>query len=481
MNNNKLNNFSDLRKLFNVFPPDIQQILEDHKNKGEVLEVILDLGKRAEARFLGKTEYISKRNISWQDLDYTVRRVGKFNDDNRAGIEKTLHRISCICNREGLIVGLTCRVGRSISGPISLIRDYLQEEKSFLILGKPGVGKTTIIREMARVLSDELQKRVVIIDTSNEIAGASNIPHSSLGRARRMQVKKSKLQHDIMLEAVENHMPQVIIIDEISTELEVLAARTIAERGVQLIGTVHGTTLKNLVQNPILVELIGGLQYVTLSDDEAKRRDSQKSILERKTNSSFEIAIEILERHFWTIHSDVEKSMDLILKNKENFQQIRNRKFVNHLLIQMGEGLFPIYQNKKFEILKKTWNPNFSLNFSNFLPLTEDQNWYLAKENLNFIVKQKIVNQKKIKIYCYGFSPNYFEIINLSNFVNYSLTDEIEKANLIITTKDYLKKNSFLIPILKNFKKPIYAFNGINVQEIANFLKTIVYLLLIKD
>ena len=301
MNNVDLNNSTDLKKLFNIFPSDIKLILDNHPNKHEVLEIVLDLGKRAEARFLNRTEYISKRNVSWQDLDYIVRHIGKFNDDNRAGIEKTLHRISCICNREGLIIGLTCRVGRSILGPISFIRDYLNEEKSFLILGKPGVGKTTIIREMARVLSDEFGKRVIIIDTSNEIAGDSNIPHSSLGRARRMQVKKSKFQHNIMLEAVENHMPEVIIIDEISTELEVLAARTIAERGVQLIGTVHGTTLSNLIRNPVLVELIGGLQYVTLSDDEAKRRGSQKSILERRMNSSFDIALEVSDRDEWTV------------------------------------------------------------------------------------------------------------------------------------------------------------------------------------
>ena len=208
----------DLRQLIKNLPLFLQEYLHDHPAKAQLLEIVLDLGRRPEARFVTGREYLSRKIVSWQDLDYIDRHIGKFNDDNRAGIEKTLHRISCICNREGLIIGLTCRVGRSILGPISFIRDYLNEEKSFLILGKPGVGKTTIIREMARVLSDEFGKRVIIIDTSNEIAGDSNIPHSSLGRARRMQVKKSKFQHNIMLEAVENHMPEVIIIDEIGTE-----------------------------------------------------------------------------------------------------------------------------------------------------------------------------------------------------------------------------------------------------------------------
>jgi stage III sporulation protein SpoIIIAA len=302
----------DLEKLIENLPFFLQEHLNQHASKDQLIEIILDLGRRPEARFVTGPEYLSRKIISWQDIDYLTKRISKFSSENRAGIERTLHRISCIRNRQFLICGLTCRVGRAVFGTISVIRDLLESEKSILILGKPGVGKTTIIREIARVLADEMEKRVIIIDTSNEIAGDSDIPHPGIGRARRMQVAKTELQHQVMIEAVENHMPQVIIIDEIGTELEVLAARTIAEKGVQLVGTTHGNCLENLIKNPPLADLIGGIQYVTLSDDEAKRRGTQKSILERKAYPAFEIIIEINHQTSWTIHEDVKNSVDSV-------------------------------------------------------------------------------------------------------------------------------------------------------------------------
>ena len=304
----------DLDKLLENLPLFIQEQLNDHPNKDKLIEIVMDLGRRPEARFTTGPEYLSQKIISWQDIEYTTKRISKFSNDNRAGIERTLHRISCIRNRRFVITGLTCRIGRAIFGTISSIRDLLDAEQSILLLGKPGVGKTTIIREIARVLSDEMEKRVIIVDTSNEIAGDSDVAHSGIGRARRMQVSKTELQHQIMIEAVENHMPQVIIIDEISTELEALAARTIAEKGVQLIGTTHGNCLENLIKNPSLADLIGGIQYVTLSDDEAKRRGTQKSILERKASPAFQVVIEINEPTSWTIHENVEESIDLLLR-----------------------------------------------------------------------------------------------------------------------------------------------------------------------
>ena len=247
---------NDLEKLLKNLPFFIYQHLYNYSNKDNLIEIVLDLGRRPEARFTTGPEYLSQKIISWQDIDYITKRISKFSGENRAGIERTLHRISCIRNRQFLINGLTCRVGRAIFGTISIIRDLLESGKSILILGKPGVGKTTIIREIARVLSDEIEKRVIIIDTSNEIAGDSDVPHTGIGRARRMQVQKTDLQHKIMLEAIENHMPQVIVIDEIGTELEALAARTIAEKGVQLVGTTHGNCLENLIKNPSLSDLI---------------------------------------------------------------------------------------------------------------------------------------------------------------------------------------------------------------------------------
>ena len=313
----------DLEKLIENLPFFLQEYLNQHNYKDQLIEIVLDLGRRPEARFVSGPEYLSQKIISWQDIDYITKRISKFSNENRAGIERTLHRISCIRNRQFLINGLTCRVGRVVFGTISVIRDLLESEKSILILGKPGVGKTTIIREIARVLADEMEKRVIIIDTSNEIAGDSDIPHSGIGRARRMQVAKAELQHQVMIEAVENHMPQVIIIDEIGTDLEVLAARTIAEKGVQLVGTTHGNCLENLIKNPPLADLIGGIQYVTLSDDEAKRRGTQKSILERKAYPAFEIIIEINSQNSWTIHEDVKYFVDLFLRGSFTISQVR--------------------------------------------------------------------------------------------------------------------------------------------------------------
>jgi stage III sporulation protein SpoIIIAA len=295
--------------------------------------VVLDLGRLPEARFFGGVEYLAEVPVSHADLEHCIQRVSSFGDDNRAGIAKTLHRISAIRNRSGTIIGLTCRVGRAVFGTIGLIRDLVETGQSILLLGRPGVGKTTALREIARVLADDLQKRVVIIDTSNEIAGDGDIPHPAIGRARRMQVAHSEAQHRVMIEAVENHMPEVIVIDEIGTELEALAARTIAERGVQLVGTAHGNRLENLIKNPTLSDLIGGIQSVTLGDEEARRRGSQKSVLERKAPPTFAIAVEMLERQRWAVHEDVSATIDNLLRGRQPGLQIRSLDDQNKMVV----------------------------------------------------------------------------------------------------------------------------------------------------
>ncbi len=313
----------DLNQLLEILPGHLRLRLEAHPQRDQLVEVVLDLGRLPEARFPGKAEYLSETTISAMDLTYCIERVGTFSGDNRAGIEQTLHRISAIRNRAGDIIGLTCRVGRAVFGTISMIRDLVETGKSILMLGRPGVGKTTALREIARVLADELNKRVVIIDTSNEIAGDGDIPHPAIGRARRMQVARPELQHQVMIEAVENHMPEVIVIDEIGTELEALAARTIAERGVQLVGTAHGNRIDNLIKNPTLSDLVGGIQSVTLGDDEARRRGSQKSVLERKAPPTFDIAVEMLERQRWVVHEDVSDTVDILLRGRQPNPQVR--------------------------------------------------------------------------------------------------------------------------------------------------------------
>lgn len=313
----------DLNKLLAILPDEIRQPLEKHEARDRLIEVVLDLGRLPEARFPEKAEYLWQTPVTRENLNYCVQRVGHFSGDNRAGIEQTLHRISAIRNRQGEIIGLTLRVGRAVFGTIGMIRDLVQSGQSILMLGRPGVGKTTVLREIARVLADELQKRVVIIDTSNEIAGDGDIPHSAIGRARRMQVARPELQHQVMIEAVENHMPEVIVIDEIGTELEAQAARTIAERGVQLVGTAHGNRIDNLIKNPTLSDLVGGIQAVTLGDEEARRRGSQKTVLERKAPPTFEIAVEMLERHRWVVHESVADTVDTLLRGRLPNPEVR--------------------------------------------------------------------------------------------------------------------------------------------------------------
>jgi stage III sporulation protein SpoIIIAA len=313
----------DLSKLLEILPAPIRQILAAHPNQSGLIEIVLDLGRYPEARFFDSAEYLSDIPVTKEDLQHCIDRVGLFSGDNRAGIERTLHRISAMRNRAGEIVGLTCRVGRAIFGTINMIRDLVETGQSILMLGRPGVGKTTALREIARVLADDLNKRVVIIDTSNEIAGDGDIPHPAIGRARRMQVSRPELQHQVMIEAVENHMPEVIVIDEIGTELEAMAARTIAERGVQLVGTAHGNQLENLIKNPTLSDLIGGIQAVTLGDEEARRRSSQKTVLERKAPPTFTIAVEMQERHRWVVHDSVADMVDNLLRGRQPTPQVR--------------------------------------------------------------------------------------------------------------------------------------------------------------
>lgn len=315
----------NLTQLLEVLPDRIHTSITRHEHLEDLLEIVLDLGRIPEARYADHVIELHEDTVSASDIEYVVSRVGSFGTDNRAGIERTLHRISAIRNRQGKIVGLTCRIGRAVYGTIDIIQDVVESGKSILILGRPGRGKTTKLREMARILSEQLKKRVVIVDTSNEIAGDGDIPHPAIGRARRMQVGTPELQHNVMIEAVENHMPEVIVIDEIGTEQESFAARTIAERGVQLIGTAHGNSLENLMMNPTLSDLVGGIHAVTLSDDEAKRRGTQKTVLERKAPPTFEVIIEIMEVDKLAIHLDVEHTVDRLLRGTSPRPEIRVR------------------------------------------------------------------------------------------------------------------------------------------------------------
>src|SRR3990170_2269215 len=311
----------DLNNLLGFLPPAISEAVRKENHSDDLLEVILDLGRVPTARFVYHETVLNQAEITRQELDFVVEHIGDLGADNRAGMERTLHRISAIRNRHGHIVGLTCRVGRAVYGTIDIIQDIITGGKSVLLLGRPGVGKTTMLREAARILAEG--KRVVIVDTSNEIGGDGDVPHPAIGRARRMQVREPVLQHEVMIEAVENHNPEVIVIDEIGRELEAVAARTIAERGVQLIGTAHGNSLENLLLNPTLSDLIGGIESVTLSDEEARRRGTQKTVLERRAAPTFDVLIEIQDRERMAVHHDVAAAVDSMLRGRPLPSELR--------------------------------------------------------------------------------------------------------------------------------------------------------------
>ena len=332
----------DLDRLLEVLPTGVREALQPEAAREQLLEVVLDLGRVPEARYPGRAVALGEAVVERADLEAVVERLGSFGGDNRAGIERTLHRISAIRNRTGSIVGLTCRVGRAVFGTVAMVRDLMDSGQSLLLMGRPGVGKTTALREIARVLADELGKRVVVIDTSNEIAGDGDIPHPAIGRARRMQVARPELQHQVMIEAVENHMPEVIVIDEIGTELEAQAARTIAERGVMLVATAHGNELANLVKNPTLSDLVGGIESVTLGDEEARRRRSQKTVLERAAEPTFPLAVEMHSRHRWLVHRDVARTVDLLLRGQLPRPQVRELDGDGRL--QLSETAGPVVE-----------------------------------------------------------------------------------------------------------------------------------------
>ena len=466
----------DLARLVEILPKSIQETINEHPDKDILIEIVMDLGRRPEARFPTHPEYLSPNVITWQDLDYSVKRLSRFADDNRAGIERTLHRISCIRNRQGLVIGLTCRVGRAMYGTINSIRDLLESGKSILILGKPGVGKTTMVREIARVLANEMEKRVVIIDTSNEIAGDSDVPHIGIGRARRMQVSRTDLQRKVMIEAVENHMPEVIVIDEIGTELEARAAQTIAERGVQLIGTAHGNYLGSLIKNPTLSDLVGGIQYVTLSDEEARRRGTQKSILERKGPSAFQLAIEINDRLVWTIHERIEESVDMILQGMDPKQQVRDLSEDGQLKISLKK-LDLVNDSKSIgnnsTKLNKAWRRLDKTKINHVKLLKTEDSKGLGYENLTMASKVEQPKSDVVSIYIYSVSNNLVKKCSNSLNLDIKITENINEAEVILGLKSHLKDNLLLVLSAKRLGIPIYSIQKNTIPQITQILSDI--------
>lgn len=404
-------------EFLNVLPSIVRQRIEDHGVDG-LVEVVLDYGRPAEARYISRVERYHDLMVSEHDIEFVAKSLGEFGTDNRAGIERTLHRISAIRNRHAKIVGLTCRVGRAMEGTIDIIDDIVRSGQSILILGRPGVGKTTKLREVARVLADEVMKRVVIVDTSNEIAGDGDVPHPGIGYARRMQVRVAAEQHGVMIEAVENHMPEVIVIDEIGNEAEAMAARTIAERGVQLIGTAHGQSLENLMLNPSLADLIGGIQAVTLSDAEAQRRGTQKTVLERKAPPTFDVVIELLDYDRLAVHHNVQKTVDMILRGVPPRAEIR---------VRTERGEFEVVQEEQTAELS---DPAFNQKFPALARTQKAE----PKEPKTAVVSDP-ETPVIVKIYPYGIARTRLERAIREKKLNATVTSEIESADAVMAIR----------------------------------------------
>jgi len=425
----------DMDALLDILPPHIRQPLCQQQDISQLLEVILDLGRPPQARFPQREVVLNPKEVTKQDIDYVAAHISSFGDDNRAGIERTLHRISAIRNRQGRIVGLTCRVGRAVFGTIKVIDDLVESGKSVLLLGRPGVGKTTMLREVARVLADDLKKRVIIVDTSNEIAGDGDIPHPAIGHARRMQVTTPTMQHAVMIEAVENHMPEVIVIDEIGTELEAQAARTIAERGVQLVGTAHGNTLDNLMMNPTLADLVGGIQTVTLGDEEAKRRGTQKSILERMSPPTFDIVVEIQDWDKVAIHPDVGEAVDAILRGRSVATETRWLDEAGEVRIEKQE---PVTTTKK------------------------------ATKG-----KQGVKEDKPSKVYLFGVNRGRLEQAAKEAQLTLDIVNNLNDANLFVTTKNYYRRKPQKVRDAETANVPMYVLRSNTPPQIRQLLNTI--------
>jgi stage III sporulation protein SpoIIIAA len=450
----------DLGLLLEVLPARIRQPIEEMPDQAELLEVVMDLGRLPEARLPGREAILSHDVVSTEDLHHVIERIGAFGDDNRAGIERTLHRISAIRSRDHRVIGLTCRVGRSVYGTIAIIRDLVESGSSILMMGRPGVGKTTMLREAARVLADDLLKRTIIVDTSNEIGGDGDIPHPAIGRARRMQVPTPTAQHGVMIEAVENHMPEVIVIDEIGTELEAQAARTIAERGVQLIATAHGNTLENLMLNPTLADLIGGIQTVTLGDEEARRRGTQKSVLERKAPPTFDVVVEIQNWNRVAVHNDVAEVVDAILRGHARPAVLRYRDDRGEIQVERPPA-------------RRGGPPTLTISEDGPAPPTPFSRGRirdLASDAPQLARESATGSGVAMRVYAYGVNRSRTEQVVRAMHLPIVLTEDPTDADVVLTLKNYYRRKPQPLRDAEANGTPIYVLRGNSGSQIEEGL-----------
>lgn len=447
---------NDLDRLIEILPEKVRKHI-NYEQMEDVIEIVLDIGRTPEVRHAGgRIEYLGTETVSDDDISYITSRIQEFTSDNRSGIPGTLHRISAIRNRQSKVIGLTCRIGRVVTGTIACIKDICMMNKSILFLGRPGVGKTTKLREISRLVADELGKRVVVVDTSNEIAGDGDTPHPAIGHARRMQVTQPEFQKDIMIEAVENHTPEVIVVDEIGTEAEAQAARTIAERGVMLIATAHGNSLESLIKNPTLSDLVGGIQSVTLGDDEARRRASQKTVLEREKQPTFDIVIEILDRNTLAVYKDTAEAVDYILRGWPIRPEIRKVDKTYD-----AQPAVPPKQEEKHEPtigeqinkLEKKIQPADSLKFS--------------------FSRQKYVEEAKDfkKIYLYAVSRSIVEKVIERLDLKAEVTRNLDDADIVLAHKNFAKGGARILSTANDYRIQVFYIKTNSMAQIQKVLK----------
>ncbi|HOW90986.1 MAG TPA: R3H domain-containing nucleic acid-binding protein [Anaerolineaceae bacterium] len=463
----------DLHALMAVLPPQIIGALQKANNSDNLLEIVLDLGRLPMARFVDGELQLSDLEVTRADIDLVVSHIGEFDADNRAGLERTLHRISAIRNRHGLIVGLTCRVGRAVYGTIEIIQDLIESGKSLLLLGKPGIGKTTMLRESARILAES--KRVIIVDTSNEIGGDGDVPHPAVGKARRMQVATPSLQHEVMIEAVENHNPEVVIIDEIGRELEAMAARTIAERGVQLVATAHGRTLENLLLNPTLSDLVGGIESVTLSDEEARRRGTQKTVLERRSPPTFDMLVELQERDRLAVHPDVAQAVDTLVRGYPLQPEIRWRDAQNELHVEKAPAA-PAARGMS-QGTRRTYTGSDERHPETTTDASEGR--FLHKAGTPSIDYEQAVDiaerkpARKVRIYPYGVARNRLQQAAHRLGVPAYIARDISEADIIMTLRAYYRSRQQPITEAEARGIPIYVLRANTVSQMEQSLAEI--------
>lgn len=464
----------DLHVLMGVLPPEIADAVARANNSDNLIEIIMDLGRPPTARFVIGEVQLLDREVTNADIAAVVKHLGDFDADNRAGLERTLHRISALRNRHNQIVGLTCRVGRAVYGTIDIIQDLIESGKSLLLLGKPGIGKTTMLREAARMLAEK--RRVIIVDTSNEIGGDGDVPHPAVGQARRMQVARPSLQHEVMIEAVENHNPEVIVIDEIGRELEAAAARTIAERGVQLIGTAHGRTLENLLLNPTLSDLVGGIESVTLSDEEARRRGTQKTVLERRAPPTFDVLIEILDRDRVSVHPDVATAVDALVRGFPEPTQIRYRKEDGSIGTEMQAPPTPTASRPGGRSGKRGGDFGQEISgqgyrrqesMGGFSPF-ESAGTRAAGDGVD-----KIRPNQPIRIYPYGVARNRLTQAAKRLGVPAVVVRDIADAQALITLRAYYRNRQATILNAEDRGMPVYVLRANTVSQMEQFLADI--------